>query len=152
MPVCVNNGLWLEDRNAWLRWRSSLDELLADTSPDYCTVHDDRKTLVWNDSAWGAMPCQVTTIFGGSWRPQSVMLGLRIEFDTPDEVRSLPAGFKWLQGKLDELFGKPGMADDNGEEGKAVWMLGAVTMRHEYFDGMGGGHCLILLLSSGPAT
>ena len=142
----LTRGLWLEDRNVGLLWRASPSDLNAASPPDFSTIQEGRTVFVWNDRVWRGMQCQMTTSFGGNWRPQSVLLGIKITFVIPKEIRRCSDAFQWLQEKLVELFGKPASMRDDGEDGKAIWQIDGMTLRHEYFDGMGGGHYVVLFL------
>jgi hypothetical protein len=76
---------------------------------------------------------------------------VRLVFWHPDEIDGCPDGFQWLQEQLTRWFGPPETSWDNGEAGEALWQVGKVTLRQEYFNGMGGGHYVFLFLRDQPA-
>lgn len=155
MAAGLEAGLWLEDRGVCLAWGSKLDELRATTPPDFWTVSKESppaERIGWNGRIWDGLRCQVVTSFGGPYQPQTELRGVRIVFWPSVDVRSCADGFRWLQAELVKRFGPPTSLRDDGEQGEAVWQVGGVVVRNEYFDGFGGGHFVFVFRHEGRAA
>jgi hypothetical protein len=141
--IDLDTGLFLEDRGTRLQWDSSPDDLRRFTRPDICAAPGGSLrplTLAWNDRVFG-LRCQVTAAFPPG---RDALCGVRLVFEYPEGIRSVLAGFAWLGRQLAAHFGPPLSIREDGEQGKAWWLVNGVTLRHEYFDGMGGGHYLLI--------
>jgi hypothetical protein len=149
MAIDFGVGLQLEDRGIRLVWNSSPDELSRLSRPDFCgpVGSAGSLTFAWNDCVFG-LNCQVTAAFQAG---QGGLCGLRLVFRYPEGIGSMSAGFEWLGLHLAEHFGPPLFNQEDGEQGVSRWMVGGVALRHEYFDGMGGGHYLFMFPENADA-
>ena len=151
MAIDVDSGLYLEGRGLRLKWCSSPEELRRLTRPDYCVEPPGTRgflVLGWNDRVFGGLACQVMATFEAS-RPN--LSGVRLVFQYPDGIHSEPAGFEWLGSYLAAHFGPPLFIQDDGEQGVGRWAIPGVSLRHEYFNGMGGGHYLFIFPNEADA-
>ena len=143
MLIDLDRGVYLEDRGVPLAWDSSPDELRRLTRPGYCVGPRgpwQHLTLAWNDRVLG-LRCQVTT----SFPPGRLSLrGVWLVFLDLPEMTSTSAAFGWVNLHLGEHFGPPLSTQEDGEQGETRWAVGGVGLRHEYFEGMGGGHYLFV--------
>lgn len=138
-PFGIERGLWLEDRDILLAWRTSPDQLRRDHAPDIVTVSGQSPpatSLCWKHClCLGGLSCEVTTVFGASWFPQVSLRGLRLAFHCLKEPQgSMRASFEWLQPQLVERLGPPAWVRQAEEEGEAGWRFGDVTLRYAYND------------------
>jgi hypothetical protein len=86
-------------------------------------------TLAWNDRVLG-LRCQVVAAFPSG---RKALCGVRLVFEYPGGIDSMPAAFEWLGRRLAECLGPPLFSQDDGEQGVARWTVGGVAVRHEYF-------------------
>ena len=97
--------------------------------------------FAWNDRFLG-LRCQGHT---ATFTPgREALCGVRLVFQYPESIDSMPAGFRWLGRRLAEYVGPPLLSQEDGEQGETRWAIGGVAVRHEYFVGMGGGHYLFI--------
>ena len=146
LPYNLDSGLMLEDADLILRWNDSGDQLSE--SSDFWQRIDGHLVISWrNHTILGGLRGNATTVLRDS--PDATPTGFKLGLSNGDRADStLAAAYDALHPELVARFGKPteqNKADCNSD---AVWTLGEVNLRHEFWDGFGGDHFVLIY----PAT
>jgi hypothetical protein len=145
----LGQGLYLEDSGTLLAWHTPLEHLRVTGRPDICAVARDTppaSVLFWRERrCLRGLRCHVSTAFGLGQHSVSTLRSLRIVPLFDGNVGSLHAAFVWSQTRLVQRLGEPLACRHEAGGGAAVWRLGRVVVRHEFYDALLWGEDRVLL-------
>ena len=146
LPYNLDSGLMLEDADLILRWNDCRDTLSA--SADFCQRIDGHLVFSWrNHTMLGGLRGNATTKLRNS--PDATPTGFKLGLSNGDRTATtLATAYDVLHSELVTRFDKPTEGNKANYDGEAVWMLGALNLRHEFWDGFGGDHFVLIY----PAT
>ena len=146
LPFDLQTGLILEDTGLVLRWCDQRDTLTE--SADYWQRSGDALILAWRSRLMlGGLRGNVTTKLPDATNalPTGFMLGLSCR-ERP--AQTIAMAYNELQSELITRFGRPHERHDGDDSAEAMWRLDGITIRHEYWDGFGGDHYVLVYPAS----
>lgn len=146
LPFNLHTGLILEDTGLTLRWSDERDTLTE--SADYWQLFGDALILAWKSRLMlGGLRGNATTTLPDAANavPNGFLLGLSC---SDYAGQTLANAYSDLQSELVTRFGLPQDLHDHGGFAKATWNLDDITIRHEYWDGFGGDHYVLVYPAS----
>jgi hypothetical protein len=146
LPFNLHTGLILEDTGLALRWCDERDTLTE--AADYWQRSGDSLILAWQSRRmFGGLHGNVTTKLpdAANAMPTGFMLGLSC---AGYAGQTLAMAYNHLQSELITRFGRAHDRHDRCDAAEATWKLDGITIRHEYWDGFGGDHYVLIYPAS----
>ncbi len=146
LPFNLEIGLILEDAGLALRWCDERDTLTS--SADYWQRSDDSLILAWKARRMlGGLHGNATTKLVDA--PNAKPTGFKLGLSCGNCVRKTPAiDYNDIHAELIARFGLPQERRDFSDSAEATWSLDGIAIRHEYWDGFGGDHFVLVYPAS----